>query len=183
MRFKIAKALLDKLDDEILVQDLATPIGGKARPPTGKKWTVYSANPHLTRAQISVALIADIIVEVLNGGVFQLVMNPTGGFLPDMPSALRDLGRKREAKIIEDVLSLFPDEATVRDYDARLEFISTRIVPGGWDGLLAAKKRPAYKKLVRGEEELVELLQSRGFFKAVADFVQSNPDSFVVTKR
>jgi len=180
MRFKIKKSLVDKLDDEILVHKLGNPIGELTRAPEGRRWTVYSANPHLPPAMVSIAIISDVFVDFLNGGMFQLIMNPWGALLPDLPKAFRDVGREREAKIIEEVLKLFPSEAIVRDQDKRVAFASTKIVPGGWEGLSKAKSSAMYKKLEKWEIELADLIQSRAFFAAIAAFIRRERDAFEI---
>lgn len=182
MRFKVDKELVDDLDDEILVQYIGVPIGDLARAPKSKTWTAYSANPHLHRALVSIAVISDAVLEVLNGGVFQLIGNPTGGLLPDLPAAYRHLGREREAKIIEEIIALFPDEATIRDYEKRNAFASTKIIPGGMEGLSKAKGSAMYKKLEAWENELADFMQSEEFFAAVADFIRKESDAFEIVE-
>jgi Domain of unknown function (DUF4375) len=183
MRFEIDRSALENLDDEVIVQDLAIPIGDQTRLPTGPRWTAYSTNPHLTAAQINIVLIGEVLVEVLNGGLFQLIMNPSGAAIPDFPSAFQALGRSEEANILSRVVAMFPDEETLRDHERRLAFTSTKIVPGGWGGLTKSEKTEARKELTALEERLSELIQSAEFFAAVADYVRGNSASFAIVDR
>lgn len=185
MKFKIDKAALDKLDDEILIHELALPIGDKCKTPTKKRWTVFTANPHMTAAQMNVAVIGDTISEVLNGGLFQLIMNPTGALIPDIPTAFRAIGRVQETEIFEAVVAMFPNAGTIRDYDKRVAFASSKIVPGGWEGLSLAKKKmtPNHTALDAFDKRLGKLLQSRAFFSAVATYVRRERDSFAIVER
>jgi len=181
MRFKIERELLDALDDEFLVQYLGIPIGDETRAPEGDTWDAYSTNPHLSRAQVSIALISEALVEVLNGGFFQLIMNPSGGFIPDLPTAFREVGRPEEAKILDGVVAIFPDEKIIRDHDKRVAFASTAVVPGGWEGASAATKTELMKKLKTWEVPFADLIQSPEFFDAVAAFIRNQPESFEIT--
>jgi hypothetical protein len=181
-RLKIRRSLLDGLDDEIIVQNMGVPIGKKMRLPKTEVWDAYSANPHLPRALIAIVLIAEVITEVLNGGLFQLIMNPSGTYLPDFPDAFREVGRKAEAKILDRVNAMFPGDVNLRDHDKRVAFASSKIVPGGWEGLATARKTKLYKELESLEVTLADLIQSTPFFRAVASYVLSQPDSFEVAK-
>lgn len=179
-RFQIERAALDDLDDEVIVQDLAIPIGDEMRFPVGKVWDIFSANSDLSRAQISIAVIGYAIVDVANGGLFQLVMNSSGGLIPDLPAAYREIGREAEAAIFDKVLKLFPGAEVLRDDDARVAFAGSKIVPGGWDGLSAGRKTKLYDDLVALEEPLADHMQSEGFFRAIAAFVEAHPESFEI---
>src|SRR5262249_9385474 len=144
-RFPIERAAIDNFDDEVLVQELCIPIDEEMRAPLNLD--VYATNDRLARAQVSIALIGRAVIETLNGGLVQLIMNSWGSLIPDLPTAFRDLGREEEAKILDRVRAMFPSDEALRDGDKRIAFASDKIVPGGWDGLMSEVKTALYQEL------------------------------------
>ena len=179
MKLKIDRAVLEELDDEVIVQDIALELGENFHTPEGAADS-FASNPHLTRPQVNIVLIGLSLIEVLNGGVFQLIMNPTGSLIPDLPVAFRTVGRAEEAAIFDAVLGLFPDRATLRDPEARETFVATKLIPGGWDGLVAAKDTAVYRQLSDWDDRLGDLMQSEAFFAAIASYLEAESESFEI---
>jgi Domain of unknown function (DUF4375) len=180
MRFKIDRKDVVAMDTSVLVEVLASEIRENFRLPSRSKLNAYSANRRLSRAQVNIYIVGEAVAEVLNGGLFQLIMNSAGTFLPDLPGAFRDLKRVREGKIIEEVCEMFPDMAVLRVRSSRMKFASKAIVPGGWEGVVSGRETVLSRRLDRLEDKFTALVQSPSFFRAVARYVKNEADSFEV---
>jgi hypothetical protein len=180
MRFRIERRHLDALDQSVLYELLAEPIGHHFRLPRSGQ-SSYSANSKLLRPQVNVFIIGDAIAEVLNGGLLQLILNSSGAYLADLPGAFLDVGRPTEAKILNKVCAMFPDAVDTRNRTKRAKYTTTKIVPGGFDGIASGAETSASRTLDALDDRLAKLVQSRTFFKAVAGHVCRNARSFDLT--
>ncbi len=117
----------------------------------------WTANPHLTETQTTLGLCGLAHLEVLNGGVEQLVYN--GDRLAfDVPAALRKLGRDHEANLADQTVKA---AWTACEASGDLTYVDS----------------PEFE---RQEAELVDFLQSRVFYDLVAEAMKSDPVGYLI---
>ena len=179
MRFKIERRHLDAMDQGVLYDLLAEPIGRHFHFPKSGQ-TSYSANRNLSRPQVNVFIIGDAAAEVLNGGLLQLILNSSGAYLADLPGAFSEIARSTESKIMDKVCAMFPPAVDTRSRAKRAKYATTKIVPGGFDALSRGVQTGLERQLDKLEDRLTVLMQSRAFYKSIAAYVCSKSRSFDV---
>jgi hypothetical protein len=167
------------MDQGVLYELLADPIRRHFHLPKSGQ-TSYSANPKLSRSQVNIFIIGDAVAEVLNGGLLQLVVNSSGAYLTDLPGAFQEIERTTEAKMLGKVCAMFPVAVDMRNRSKRAKYVTTEIVPGGFDGAGGAETKAA-RELDVLDDRFTKLVQGKAFFKAVAGYVRRNVRSFDLT--